>query len=73
MRKWLMGAIGAAALGLLSLASAEAAPVSQPVHAPSVHSSVQDARWVTRCHWRHHRHYRHHRRAERVCRRVWVR
>jgi hypothetical protein len=72
MRKWLMGTIGAAALGLLSLAGgAQAAPVSQPAHAPSMHSSIEDARWVTRCHYRHHRHYRRHRRAERVCRRVW--
>jgi hypothetical protein len=45
MRKWLMGTIGAAALGLLSLAGgAQAAPASQPAHAPSAGGARLPAR-----------------------------
>ncbi|HVJ51152.1 MAG TPA: hypothetical protein VM689_01735 [Aliidongia sp.] len=73
MRGWFYAALGLVFIGLSAHATAGAAPLAQPKPAVSTVSSVQEARWITRCHWRHRHHHWHHRRPVRVCRRVWVR
>jgi hypothetical protein len=75
MRSWFLAAVGALAIALAAPGLAEAAPAGGHTaidRATAAAPSIQDVRYVTRCHrvrvWRHH-----HRVWVRRCHRVWVR
>jgi hypothetical protein len=70
MKTTIMAAVGAALLCLTMQAAAVAAPLASaaPAAAPAASPVVQEARWITRCHWHHH----HHHHGYRSCHRVHV-
>jgi hypothetical protein len=65
LKKWLVGAAGAVAVGTLS-ASVQAAPLGTAPDSLKVaadeNTAVQDVVWVRRCWWHH---------GNRHCRRIW--
>lgn len=65
MKKFVPAIIAAVMLSVAAQSGAVAAPMSAPAPASLHKSSVEDVRWVTRCHrWHHHHHW--HRSCHRV-------